>query len=110
MVNLTSFLILLLSVIVIDYFIRLVCGDDKDDKKGNVLIAEFKKINEAIEASIKEYERFFTEEKTKEDFIDSFYNDLPKKEPMRTEYRINFWKNNMAMIMQYGLTKNILDN
>ena len=84
--------------------------DDKDDKKGNVLIAEFKKINEAIEASIKEYERFFTEEKTKEDFIDSFYNDLPKKEPMRTEYRINFWKNNMAMIMQYGLTKNILDN
>lgn len=86
-------------------------GDDnKDDKKGNILIAEFKKINEAIEASIKEYERFFKEEKTEQDFIDSFYNDLPKKEPMRTEYRINFWKNNMAMIMQYGLTKNILDD
>ena len=84
--------------------------DDKNDKKGNVLIAEFKKINEAIEASIKEYERFFTEEKTEQDFIDSFYKDLPKKEPMRTEYRINFWKNNMAMIMQYGLTKSILDN
>lgn len=32
LVNLTSFLILLLSVIVIDRFIRLVCGDDKDDK------------------------------------------------------------------------------
>ena len=84
--------------------------DDKDDKKGNILIAEFKKINEAIEASIKEYERFFTEEKTEQDFTDSFYNDLPKKEPMRTEYRINFWKNNMAMIMQYGLTKAILDD
>lgn len=33
LVNLTSFLILLLSVIVIDRFIRLVSGDDKDDKK-----------------------------------------------------------------------------
>ena len=32
LVNLTSFLILLLSVIVIDHFIRLVCGYDKDDK------------------------------------------------------------------------------
>lgn len=33
LVNLTSFLIILLSVIVIDRFIRLFCGDDKDDKK-----------------------------------------------------------------------------
>lgn len=33
LVNLTSFLILLLSAIVIDRFIRLVGGDDKDDKK-----------------------------------------------------------------------------
>lgn len=84
--------------------------DNKDDKKGNILIAEFNKIKEAIVASIKEYERFFTEEKSEQDFIDSFYNDLPKKEPMRTEYRINFWKNNMAMIMHYGLTKSILDD
>lgn len=32
LVNLTSLLIILLSVIVIDRFICLVSGDDKDDK------------------------------------------------------------------------------
>lgn len=86
-------------------------GDDDNDekKKGALLIAEFKKINDAISAEITRCEEFFINEENKKLFIDRFYNNLPKREPNKTEYRLNFWKENIALIQEYEMTKEILD-